>query len=182
MVMESAAHQNFLDYMQAAVLTPLQLTNTAPEDVHRDFPKRAACYQQGTGPTPFVLAPPVDNSCKWASGGFISTPEDLVRFGSALLHPGFLQTASRRAMFTSQKTSDGKPSGYGIGWGIRLDSQGHPVWSHSGGAVGGTSDLVLYPQTGLVIAICCNISSEANPFDKSSLQLITDDFTTLFNK
>ena len=31
-------------------------------------------------------APYVDNSCKWAGGGFLSNVHDLVRFGNAMLY------------------------------------------------------------------------------------------------
>ena len=31
-------------------------------------------------------APYVDNSCKWAGGGFVSNVHDLVRFGNAMLY------------------------------------------------------------------------------------------------
>lgn len=63
----------------------------------------------------FQVAPPVDNSYKWAGGGFLSSAEDLVRFGSALLGPGFLQQVSLDLLFTSQRTKDGQPTGYGVG-------------------------------------------------------------------
>ncbi len=184
-VMESAAHEDFLAYLQRTVFDPLQLTNTVPDDVKRTLPDRAHFYQAGTGPALFVLAPPVDNSCKWASGGFLSTPDDLARFGSALLRPGFLQPASLKAMFTPQKTSDGKSTGYGIGWGIRRDSANRIVISHSGGSVGGTSDLLLYIRAKLVIAICCNCDdtgSSGLPLDKSDLESIAADFLPLFDR
>lgn len=34
--------------------------------------------------------PPFDNSDKWAGGGFVSTPSDLVRFGNAILQGPFI--------------------------------------------------------------------------------------------
>jgi CubicO group peptidase (beta-lactamase class C family) len=58
----------------------------------------------------------VDNSYMWAGGGFLSTAEDLVRFGSELLAPGELQTETLKTMFTPQKTKSGEATGYGIGW------------------------------------------------------------------
>jgi len=101
-------------------------------------------------------APYVDNSYKWAGGEFLSTAEDLALFGSALLQPGYLQPESLRQLFTSQKTSDGKETGYGIGWFVGRSKSGQRVYAHDGGAVGGSSRLLLYPDTHMVVAMICN--------------------------
>jgi CubicO group peptidase (beta-lactamase class C family) len=65
-------------------------------------------------------------------------------FGFAHLQPGFPSRASLHALFTSQETKDGTRTGYGIGWGIKKDKQGRPIWSHGGGSVAGTS--ILYEE------------------------------------
>jgi serine beta-lactamase-like protein LACTB len=101
-------------------------------------------------------APYVDNSYKWAGGGFLSTAEDLALFGSALLQPGFLKPESLRQLFTSQKTSDDKETGYGIGWFVDKSKSGQKAYAHDGGAVGGSSRLLLYPHTHMVVAMICN--------------------------
>ena len=156
-VMEGASGQNFLAYTEAAVLSPLSLTNTMPDDVTRVIPERCRYYTTN-GVGGFRLEPDVDNSYKWASGGFLSTPEDLARFGSAHLHPGFLTQASLDALFTSQKTTDGTNTSYGIGWFITKDKQGHVLWWHSGGAVGGTSILMIEPATRVVLVMTANLT------------------------
>ena len=104
-------------------------------------------------------APYVDNSYKWAGGGFLSTAEDLVRFGQAHLKPGFLKAETLSLLHTSQETSDDKATGYGIGWTLAQDQQGRRVIRHGGGSVGGTTHLAIYPQQGLVIAVITNLSS-----------------------
>src|SRR6185295_10193883 len=81
-------------------------------------------------------APYVDNSYKWAGGGFLSTPEDVARFGSALLRPGFLTADSLNRLFSAQKTIAGQPTNYGIGWGIQKSQSGQRIYQHSGGSVG----------------------------------------------
>lgn len=50
-------------------------------------------------------APLVDNSYKWAGGGFLSTAEDLIKFGNAMLYSfqftdGFLGRDSARMLWT----------------------------------------------------------------------------------
>jgi serine beta-lactamase-like protein LACTB len=176
-VMEGAAKTNFLSYMSNNVFAPLGLTNTMADDVTRELPQRTCFYQvKKTGG--FEIAPPVDNSYKWASGGFLSTPEDLVRFGSAHLRPGFLTQASLDALFTSQKTREGVTTGYGIGWGIWKDKAGHRILSHSGGSVGGTSLLVIQPESRVVLAITANCTDA--PSDKTNFVPIVEGFAGLF--
>jgi len=102
----------------------------------------------------------VDNSYKWAGGGFLSTAEDLVRFGSALLQPGFLKAETLKTMFTSQKTTAGEETGYGIGWGVQKTKSGKTIYEHSGGSIGGTSQLILYPETHVVVALVTNLSDK----------------------
>src|SRR6266704_3272008 len=63
---------------------------TARDRADSIIPDRTQFYDaDSTGA--YHVAPPVDNSYKWAGGGFVSTAEDLVKFGSALLEPGFLR-------------------------------------------------------------------------------------------
>jgi len=110
------------------------------------------------GFTWFRVAPPVDNSYKWAGGGFLSTAEDLVKFGSALLQPGFLKAQTLDLLFTSQRTTAGEPTGYGIGWFLATDSLGHRWVFHGGSAVGGTAAFGVDRDSRVVVAILSNLS------------------------
>ena len=125
---------------------PLGMTNTRPDLDGADDPQRTHFYE--TGPNgKFIPAPKVDLSYAWPSGGFLSTSEDLACFGSALLRPGLLNQESRRLLFLTQKTSDGKPTHYGVGWFV-----GKIAW-HGGDSFGGTSILMLDPSSRVVVAI-----------------------------
>ena len=156
-VVEGAAGQDFLTYMSRNVLRPLGLTHTAPDRVDSLIPNRTRFYERGAD-SGFVLAPSVDNSYKWAGGGFLSTAEDLVKFGSALLEPGFLKAATLELLFTSQKTSAGEPTGYGVGWFVATDGRGHRWVSHGGGSVGGTTAFSVDRDSRVVVAITSNLT------------------------
>src|SRR5438270_840991 len=112
-VVEGAAGQDFLSYMGRNVFRPLGMTHTAADRVDSLIPNRTRFYERGADGG-FVLTPPVDNSYKWAGGGFVSTAEDLVKFGWAMLRPGFLKAGTLELLFTSQKTRAGEPTGYGV--------------------------------------------------------------------
>ena len=156
-VVEGASGDDFLHYMSMHVLRPLGLTHTAPDRVDSLVPGRTQFYDRDSAGI-FRIAPAVDNSYKWAGGGFVSSAEDLVRFGSALLDPGFLKRETLDLLFTSQRTNAGTETGYGIGWFLRTDSSGHHWAFHGGSAVGGTAVFGLDRDSRVVVAILTNLS------------------------
>jgi serine beta-lactamase-like protein LACTB len=155
-VLEEASGDDYLHFMRTRVFEPLHLVHTRPDVLDTLIPHRTRYYGRYHGT--WLNEPAVDNSYKWAGGGFLSTAEDLVTYGSALLQPGFLKAETLKLLFTSQRLTDGKPSGYGIGWFVTTDSAGRPVYFHGGGSVGGTSQLVIYPTDHLVLAIVTNLT------------------------
>ena len=147
--MEAAAQQEFLTFMDRAVIQPLALANTRPDLAGAPDAERTRFYET-TAAGKFVRAPSVDLSYAWPSGGYLSTSEDLVRFGSALLQPGFLTQSSRRLLFLPQKTTDGAVTHYGVGWFTGK------VAYHGGDSMGGTSILLLDPGSRVAVAILTN--------------------------
>jgi serine beta-lactamase-like protein LACTB, mitochondrial len=157
-VIESASGEKFLDYMQRHVFDAYGLVHTTPDQNSRIVEERSRFYEKEKDGT-LENAPYVDNSYKWAGGGFLSTSEDLVRFGTAMLQPGILKQAALQEMFTPQRTKSGKLTEYGIGWSVRKSNSGKLVYEHSGGSVGGTSQLIVYPETHVVVALVTNYSN-----------------------
>ena len=157
-VIEGASGENFLSYMGGQVIRPLGLTHTAPDRVDSLIPDRTTFYDRDTVHGGFQVAPPVDNSYKWAGGGFLSSAEDLVKFASALLQPGFLPQSSLDLLFTSQKTRDGQATGYGVGWFIATDSLGHRRVFHGGGSVGGTTAFGMDRDAHVAFALTSNLT------------------------
>jgi len=156
-VVEGASGEQFLVYMSRHVFQPLKMTSTAPDRNDSLMPNRTRFYQR-TESGEFVLAPSVDNSYKWAGGGFVSTAEDLVRFGSAHLAPGHLKAATLELLFTPQHTTSGEATEYGIGWFIATDTLGHRYVFHGGGSVGGTTAFGVDRDSRVVIALVTNLS------------------------
>src|SRR5260221_10183579 len=141
---EGASGEAFLSCMGRHVFKPLKMASTAPDKNDSLIPNRTRFYDRvPTGE--FVPAQTVDNSYKWAGGGFISTAEDLVRFGSAHLAPGDLKAATLELLFTPQHTTSGEPTPYGIGWVIDTDTLGHRYENHGGGACAGATTQLVCP-------------------------------------
>jgi serine beta-lactamase-like protein LACTB len=172
-VIEGVSGETFLLYMQDHVFTPLGMPHTTADQNKQIVEERARFYELTKSGNP-ENAPYVDNSYKWAGGGFLSTAEDLVQFGSALLRPGFLKQESLKQLFTSQKTRAGEATGYGIGWGVGKTGSGKIVYEHAGGAVGGTSQLIVYPESGVVVAMINNLSGA--PWKREEVEAVAEKF------
>jgi CubicO group peptidase (beta-lactamase class C family) len=156
-VVEGAAGEEFLSYMQTNVFDPLGLTHTTPDHTDSIIPHRTRFYERAEDGA-VLNAPYVDNSYKWAGGGFLSTPEDLLRFGFAHLGSEFLAPHTIAELWTPQTLANGRSTGYGIGWGATVEDGQVTRASHGGGSVGGTTAFMLYPQERAGIAIVGNMS------------------------
>ena len=166
-VVEGASGEEFLSYMRANVLEPLNMRDTVADHNHRITRNRVRFYVRERDGL-LYNAPYADNSYKWAGGGYLSTVEDLVRFGAAHTGPGFLKAETLRLLHTSQTTSDGKQTEYGIGWVVDTDSDGRTRIGHGGGSVGGVARLVVYPGSKVVVAMLANISRLQIPPETAS--------------
>jgi len=128
---EGASGQDFLSFMHDKLFLPLGMQETVPDENGKIVHDRARWYDI-TKEGKYQNSPYADLSYKWAGGGFLSTAEDLVRFGSALLSPGFLQQSTLKEIFTPQRTNDGKETQYGLGWFIRVGAE--RIYEHDGGS------------------------------------------------
>lgn len=155
--LEHASGTDFLSLMQQEVFGPLNMPNTSADDNRRIIPNRTRFYSLDADGS-VMNAPYIDRSYSWAGGGFLSTSEDLVRFGSAHLKAGYLKRETLKTIFTSQRTSDGKETGTGWGWRVNRDKEGRVYYYHPGENVGGRSYLWVYPNEGVVVAMLHNIT------------------------
>jgi len=155
-VVETASQQKFLSYMDQHVFKQIGMNQTGADHVNPIVLNRGRYYVVEDGQV--FNAPPVDNSYKWAGGGFLSTSEDLVRFGFAHIYPVVLKPETVELLWTSQKTISGAETGYGIGWSVGMDDQGRRWVGHGGGSVGGSTQLKMYPAAELVVVIIANMS------------------------
>ncbi len=156
-VVEGASGESFLSYMQENVFGPLGMVNTIAEYSDSIIPLRTSYYERNEDGS-VLNAPFVDNSYKWAGGGFISTPSDLVRFGFAHFGEDFLGEQTIAELWTPQATNAGESTGYGIGWSVGIEDGQVTRAAHGGGSVGGTTGFMTYPQQNAVVAVVGNMS------------------------
>lgn len=166
---EGASGQDFLSFMSTRIFTPLGLTQTGPNRRPAEMPGLVTCYLAGFLGTP-TPASPVSVSNKWAAGGFVSTPTEMVRLGNAVLQGQVVRPETFTQLITPQKLKNGEDSGarYGMGWRSgrkKLPLSGRELLAahHGGTAHGAMSFFVLFPEADLVVSINTNL--HFNPFD-----------------
>ncbi len=156
-VLQEASGQEFLELMRDRVWGPLNLLNTVADHTDYIIEDRAAPYTRGPDGR-LRNAPFVDNSYKWASGGFISTPSDLVRFGFGVFNSGIIKDETLQLFLAPPRLPDGTVAdqNYGLGWRGYGDDG---AWiGHGGGSVGGNTYFAVHPEQNVVIAVTCNLT------------------------
>jgi CubicO group peptidase (beta-lactamase class C family) len=159
-VVEGASGEDFLSYLYENVFEPLDMRNTVAEHMDSIIIGRSGYYRRSGRDmnAPIVNAPYVDNSYKWAGGGFVSTPEDLLKFAHGLMYGDILSEETRNALWTTQHTADGEATGYGIGFSDGKAMM-HRRVGHGGGSVGGNAWFNMFPDDGVAMAVTTNISN-----------------------
>ncbi|XP_001374581.1 serine beta-lactamase-like protein LACTB, mitochondrial [Monodelphis domestica] len=196
-VIERASGQKFLDYMQK-IFHDLDMVTTVQEENEPMIYNRARFYVYNKKGR-LVNTPYVDNSYKWAGGGFLSTVGDLLKFGNAMLYgyqigmiknlsekllPGYLKPETMVMIWTpvpNTEMSWDREGKYAMAWGVVEKKQTHGSCrqqrhyaSHTGGAVGASSVLLILPEDlevettdnrmtipprGVIVTIICNMQS-----------------------
>ena len=179
-VLEGAAGQPYLAFMDQEVFTPLGMERTGPDDGTATDPLPAVPYHMDKLIASLVLQvglpeellrtryarpPDADPSYKWAGGGLISTASDLVRMANALMRYEFLDSATVELLWTPQLLPDGSanPQQYGMGW--RIDREAEllgladsvRVVHHGGSSPGSSAFLLLVPEARVTVAVLTNL-------------------------
>jgi serine beta-lactamase-like protein LACTB, mitochondrial len=153
-VMEGASSQKFDEFLQANVFVPAGMTHTFVDDF-RIIPHRARGYEKDDSGS-VRNAGPMDSSYKVPGGGFVSNPEDLVRFAAALTSGKLLKSLPLKEMWTPQKLKDGKETSYGLGWGL-AELDGIRIYAHTGGQQGTSTSLLIMPSRDLASVVMINM-------------------------
>lgn len=163
-VIEGASGKKYYDYVREHVLVPANMTHTFVDDLYSIVPHRARGYRTQKGES--ENAAPMDSSYKIPGGGLVSTAEDFVRFGSALMDGRIVKPETLATLWTPTgvpKLSDGKPSDYGLGFGV-LMIDGQQCVAHSGGQQGTSTDMEFIPGKRFAVAVFTN-NENAEPFE-----------------
>jgi len=152
---EGASGEDYLNFMQKEIFKKLKLQNTLP-DKNDSLLANKVTFYHFMMPGKLMVAPPLDLSNRWAGGGFLSTPTDLVQFVQQL--PSVLKPKTIAVLTTPQKLKDGTPTNYAMGWRSEImDTTKNRIAIHHGGAItGGRAFLFYLPKEKMVIAFTAN--------------------------
>ncbi|NOT75169.1 MAG: beta-lactamase family protein [Cyclobacteriaceae bacterium] len=154
-VIEGASGMSFLDYMKKEIFTPLSMNSTGPDRRKQEPNNKLAKLYSVKDKIQMEDKNPEEVSYKWAAGGMVSTPSDLVRMTYAYSN-GFLSADVVKIMFESQVLKSGDKTRVGIGWRNSMDMDGRKVYEHAGSIGGGRSVVCMFPDDQLSIAIMVN--------------------------
>lgn len=155
-VLQEASGIEFITLMRSQVWSPLNLIDTVADHTDYIIENRAAAYSRHTDGR-LRNGPYVDNSYKWAGGGFLSTPSDLVKFGFGVFNSGILKDETLELLLSPPLLPNGTiaDQNYGLGW-VSFDQNGDWV-GHTGGSVGGNTLFMVHPEQNVVFAVVCNL-------------------------
>ena len=174
LVMEAAAGQPFLELIDSEIARPFGLATLVADEPAKIIPGRARGYvgeeerrrlqaQFPDAGWPETLkgwahAPPLNPAYCWAGAGFLMSVPDMALFGAALLGgpDSAITPAERELLFTPMTEACDASPPLGLGWRVDNDAKGRLRWHHAGATQGGRAALVVYPGTGLSIALASN--------------------------
>jgi CubicO group peptidase (beta-lactamase class C family) len=152
---EGASGQSFLDYVRANVFEPAGMFSARDDDTLALIPHRAQGYAKGASGE-LRNSALADTSNKVPGGGLCATVEDVARFAMALQGGVLLTRESLGRMLTRQKTKDGKPVGYGLGFFLTERDGVKEAW-HTGGQQRVSNVLYLQPDRRIGVVLLSNL-------------------------
>jgi serine beta-lactamase-like protein LACTB, mitochondrial len=151
--LEGVSGRDFGPLMREAVLAPAHMRETTLASAPRAV--RSTFYEvKDSGGV--RVSPPIDLSDRLPAGGFLSTADDLARFGIALTEGTLVGGETAAMMLRSQRTTAGEETGYGVGFEVYPSPFGLFV-GHTGAVAGGTAGLLIHVRTGTVLALTTNL-------------------------
>ena len=178
LAMQEASGVSFEDYVSTKILTPLEMTKTftpsrnkanmdeLAENQVEFYTRRAADFKK---------AVEVNNYYKLAGGGYLSTSEDVDKLGQELLHQKLLKKATYQELLNAHIVNN-TSTYYGLGFQVSEDKHSRSFVGHVGSSVGAYSNLFVYPEKEMVIAILVNCT---DPKVQENLDTIVGSFLTI---
>lgn len=183
LAMESATSLSLEELMTRDVFSPIGMNLTHFDNAHSPNNENSAKPYLLIGDS-LLGAPAADLSDRYAGGGYISTPTDLVKFGNALMGSVFLTDQSKAVLWTPVPLAKGpmNPEYYALGFRVGQDDLGRFV-HHGGVSIGGYSFLVIYPDLGMVVAFVSNYTPMESSFNRGEeARKLVNIFSSLIQK
>ena len=161
-LIEAVGRRPFEAALWDEVLRPLGMADTGFEDRIGSSARLVAGHGRKLADGSRAPVPGVHPSGIAASGGLISTVDDLAKWNAARATGHLLRPASAALLTTPVRLSDGRLAPTGLGWMLR-EWQGQPVLEHSGSTQGFIGHLLHLPASELFVTVLMNESTGRQP-------------------
>lgn len=158
-VMEKASGKSYSKLLKEYVTDTLQLENTEIDNPFNTIKNRSNFFDKNMV-AQVVNATTTDLRHSAPSQGILSTSDDLIKFGNAILHSDYLAGKTHDLLFEELRFLDA-PSQLSNGWITYSDNQERPFIGRGGTVTGGGSALIIFPEQDFVIACAVNLTTEA---------------------
>jgi|GEM_PF-380896 len=144
-IIENASGMKFVDYLRKYIFEPAEMNSTYAEYQREIIPNKAVGYDKDKY-RKIENAPLADLSIKFAGGGLVSTPHDILKFAHCLLNNKLINHSTLDSMLIQTRLSNGRIMESGLGFDIKTDTYGKKFFGHYGFGTGFISLLAIYPK------------------------------------
>lgn len=153
-VIEGASGVRYSEYMTENVWKPLGMFDTEMDVQKKIIPHRAAGYKREKGKV--INTNFLDTSSRFASGGILSTVNDMIFFAKGLDEGKVINKKDQMRMYTTQVTNSGEATQFSESWFVDYQS-GFWTAAHSGGQAGTSTYILRYPGENFAVALASNL-------------------------
>lgn len=156
LIIEKTSGVSFADFVQKAILQPLELKKTFAEFSQSNLKDIATSYSAAINGKRYPINRSVYTNCFTPVAGIYSTPQDMCRFLSANFYGDFLPKEIKAGLH-NQKFNHWLPqiyrgSTYGAGF-FLADFNDRKIVGHSGGFTGYRTATFYDPQTQVTVSV-----------------------------
>ncbi|MEH6535151.1 MAG: serine hydrolase domain-containing protein [Psychroserpens sp.] len=167
-IIEKVSQMSYGEYMKKNIWDIAGMSNTSLEESGQDYRNKSQLYLKVK--STYIKSPKTDLSIIYPAGGIQSTAKDLLKFGEAVLHNKFIESATLDMMINA--TDDMAPAigddPYGFGWAVYDDVKYGRIIQHGGTQPGTSSFFSIYLDHKIVTAVLSNsFGTRQNAFSLS---------------
>jgi len=171
-VIEKRAEKPFQRVVAEMVLDTLRMLNTQPDNPFATIINRSAFFDRDMI-AQMTQATTLDLRFRLPSEGYLSTAEDLLKLGNALLYGNGISETVRNQMLTAPKLNEEFTLPAGNGLLFLLNNRGENYYASRGMVTGGGAMLIILPKEEIVVAWSANINDE---FDELPGLMVANSF------
>jgi CubicO group peptidase (beta-lactamase class C family) len=152
-VIEKLSGQSYPDFISKRIFEPLGMTNSHYGGYEKVIPLRVKGYNENKDglKNAYFMSMKIPH----AAGALLASTEDLLKWNKALISGSLVPRDSLERAWTSTIFNNGKPVGYGYGWGTgAIDTK--KVVQHSGGIPGFIAYAITIPEDDIYVAVLTN--------------------------